>query len=648
MATTDLTKDSAEVQIRNIGGIDETTVSLEPGVNVLTGRNATNRTSFLRAIMGTLGSDDLSLKADADEGEMSLSVGGDTYTRTLTRQKGTVATAGDPYLDDSEFADLFAFLLESNEARQTVARGNNLRNLIMRPVDTKAIEAEVSHLVTKREELKNELDELESLKSKLPGFEEERTKLQEQISEKEAELETTEEELDSIDGDIKETRAEKAELEEKLQALQKERSEFDDVRYDLETERESMEALRAEREELEAELDSLPKIPTDNIEDLDSEIRQLRDRKQNLEAEINSLQSAIGFNEDIFEEDDQDVFDVLGNNDTDSQLTDQLLDNGEVTCWTCGSTVDSEQIETTIEHLREFSQQKLGQVNDIDKDISELREERRELEQAQRKRDQLDRQRLQLDREISESKETIERLRERRETLTEEIETIEATVEEREEEDYGEILDLQREANQLEYELGRLEADLNDVNEEIASIEDRLAKEEDIKTQLEEIQTEIKELRTRIERLEQDTIKQFNEHMDAVLELLEYENLDRIWLERVEREVREGRKKVTKVDFELHIIRSKHEGTAYEDTVDHLSESEREVVGLVFALAGYLAHEVYEQVPFMLLDSLEAIDAERIATLIDYFNDYAEYLIVALLPEDAAALPETYERVTNI
>ncbi len=86
----------------------------------------------------------------------------------------------------------------------------------------------------------------------------------------------------------------------------------------------------------------------------------------------------------------------------------------------------------------------------------------------------------------------------------------------------------------------------------------------------------------------------------------------------------------------------------YEDTVDNISESEREVVGLVFALAGYLAHEVYEQVPFMLLDSLEAIDAERIATLIDYFGDYAEYLIAALLPEDAAALPEAYERVTSI
>jgi hypothetical protein len=68
----------------------------------------------------------------------------------------------------------------------------------------------------------------------------------------------------------------------------------------------------------------------------------------------------------------------------------------------------------------------------------------------------------------------------------------------------------------------------------------------------------------------------------------------------------------------------------------------------VFALAGYLAHEVYEEVPFMLLDSLEAIDSERIATLVEYLSEYADYLVVALLPEDASALDDAYTRITDI
>ena len=72
------------------------------------------------------------------------------------------------------------------------------------------------------------------------------------------------------------------------------------------------------------------------------------------------------------------------------------------------------------------------------------------------------------------------------------------------------------------------------------------------------------------------------------------------------------------------------------------------MTGLVFALAGYLAHEVYETVPFMLLDSLEAIDADRIAALVEYVEGFSEYLVVALLPGDAAALSDEYRRVSNI
>jgi recombinational DNA repair ATPase RecF len=38
---------AAELDVQNIGGIDETSVVFEPGVSVLAGRNATNRTSLL-------------------------------------------------------------------------------------------------------------------------------------------------------------------------------------------------------------------------------------------------------------------------------------------------------------------------------------------------------------------------------------------------------------------------------------------------------------------------------------------------------------------------------------------------------------------------------------------------------------------------
>lgn len=71
------------------------------------------------------------------------------------------------------------------------------------------------------------------------------------------------------------------------------------------------------------------------------------------------------------------------------------------------------------------------------------------------------------------------------------------------------------------------------------------------------------------------------------------------------------------------------------------------MLGLVFALSGYLVY-VAEQVPFMLLHSLEPLAADRIATLVDYLAEQAENLVVALPPVDAAAVDSPYHRITNI
>lgn len=54
---------------------------------------------------------------------------------------------------------------------------------------------------------------------------------------------------------------------------------------------------------------------------------------------------------------------------------------------------------------------------------------------------------------------------------------------------------------------------------------------------------------------------------------------------------------------------------------------------------------MYEDGPFVVLDSLESIDADRITALLDYVADYAPYLVVALLPEDADVVDIDHERI---
>jgi len=639
--------DRAALQVKNVGGIRETTVDLSPGVTVLVGRNATNRTSFLQAVMAALGSENVSIRGDADEAEVELALGDETYVRRLRRRANGVAGSGEPYLDDPALADLFAFLLESNEARRAVAVGADLREVIMGPVDTEAIQAEIDSRVERRESLESELEEIEDLKGKLPALEAERADLRTRIEEKKAELEAKEAELAAADADVDETREEQSELDDKLEALRSKRSTLDDVRYELETEQETLAATARDEREVQEELTGLPEVPTEEVDELESEIRRLREERQRVETEVNELQSVINFNEKMLDSSGSTAFEGLADADA-ADVTGQLLGDDEVACWTCGSRVGRDQIEATLGQLRERSRTKVEEANELEREIDALRDEKDELERARRERERLNRRLTAIEDEREEIEERIGRLRERRERLTDEVETLQADVEELESEDYSAVLDLHREANELEYELGKLENDFERVDDNVREIESRIADQDDIERRREEASEEIASLRTKIERIERDAVAEFNEHMDDVLELLDYANLDRIWIEQVQREVREGRRKVTKSAFELHVVRTSESGAAYEDTVDHLSESEREVTGLVFALAGYLAHEVYEAVPFVLLDSLEAIDSERIAKLVAYLDDYASYLLVALLPEDAAALPDEYERITEI
>ena len=637
------------LDVENIGGIEQTTVEFSPGITVLAGRNATNRTSLLQAVMAGLGSTHVSLKGDADSGSVSLAVGDETYTRTLTRQGDTVQFGGDPYLDDPELADLFAFLLESNEARRTVALGQDLREIIMQPVDADAIKAEIRQLQAERDDVDDRIEERKRRKEKLPTLEEDRTSLETEIAEKREELAAKREELDGLSADASEARSEQSELDEKMQTLQAKRSSLDTTEFRLDSERESLESLEAEQSELEAEYDELAEQETEDIDRIEAEISRLRETRQRLGSELSKLQNVIQFNEEMLDGASTDIAAALRGEADDGAVTDQLLnDSSEVVCWTCGTDVDVEKIENTLDRLRDLRQSKYAEQTDIEDELSELKAEKSQLESTEQRRETLERRLADINAEIEQRESKIDDLEAEHAALESEISRIKDEIEELEEQDRSEVLDVHREVNELELELDRLEDERESIAEQIEEIESATDELTALRDRREQLTEQLEELRTRIERIETEAIEAFNDHMQTVLELLDYDNLDRIWVERVETETKQGRRKVETTEFRLHIVRSTEDGVTYEDDFEHLSESEREVTGLVFALAGYLAHDVYETVPFILLDSLEAIDSERIATLVDYMHDYAEYLVVALLPEDAAALDDDYERVADI
>ncbi|MFB1064573.1 archaea-specific SMC-related protein [Natrinema sp. H-ect4] len=619
-----------------MGGIDSCAIEFQSGVNLLTGRNATNRTSLLRAVTGVLGGTSATLKSDADEGHVTLTIGDREYSRRYNRTETGVQVTGEPYEENSELIDLFISLLENNPARLAVERGDDLRELIMRPVDTTEIEQRIQRLQRERDELTDTVNRVERRSKQLPALEEQRQTLTAELESLEAEIESLRSAVTQYEADA-EMAEEAEELVDKLDERRKERSELTD-QIDLMTA--EIEALRERPEELRAERDELPEHSQADLETVQDELRSVRNRKRDLENTAADLSAIVEFNEDILSDSISNLPEESASDDPVAELAPEA--DQEVTCWTCGNRAERGAIADRLENLRNVVTEKRTESTELESRITELEHEQEAIRAAIEDRTELDRKLDDIERKLEAKVERKESLEEEAEAVRETISELETNVADTEELRDSDLLETYERISELQYEQGQTQQELASVEDEIEEIES-LPDKSTLQEQLDEIRQELNYERGRVAELESESVSKFNEHMDEVLDILNYRNISRVWIERKEAESGSHGSDST---FDLHLVRESDTGSVYEDTVANLSESEREVIGLIVALAGYLVHEVYQHVPFMLLDSLEAIDSDRIADLIDYFSEYAPYLIVALLPEDASGITDKYTQIT--
>lgn len=628
------------VSVRNMGGIDTTEVSLKPGLTLFTGPNATNRTSLLRAIGDVLGGAEASLKTDAQEGAVEMVLGGsegeETYACRYERSGGAVSGDRTPYSDESEYVDLFVSLLETNRARQAVERadGADLREVIMEPVDTDDIQRQIRSRNQERQDIVDRLEDIERARDELPTKEEQRNALREELNEIEDEIETVEAEIDQHQADVEEAEAAEA-LVDELDDL---RDRELDIQDKIDSKERILETLRENRDEVEDELDGLS-VDDDELESVEAELDQLQRREQSLTNQMGDLRGVIDFNEDLLEQDGSALPGTSDDEEAESKDPTAALDpmSETVECWTCGSQVERQVIHDRVDELRDRREQLGNERSDVEQRRVETQAEYKKLREAEKEQTTLERRLRERNSEIETAEEEIESLTEDLEDVRDEIEDLEDEIEETEELRESDLLETYRQLSDLEYERGQTQRELENATDEIERLDSLANEREQLEAQRAEVTDELSSLRTRIEDLERAAIESFNEEMETILDLLEYGNIERVWIER---KSDSGSSSTSTSEFELHVIRATEDETVYEDTIATLSESEREVIGLVFALAGYLAHDVHEDIPFILLDSLEAIDAVRLARLVKHFSEQATYVVAALLPEDARELDE--------
>ena len=622
------------VRVRNIGGISEGEVTLSPGVTLLSGENASNKSSFLHALSAVLGGNDPKLKSDADGGYVKLKTDDNDYYVDLTAQNGrSVVSDADRVSDLNQLCELFVALGETNPVRRAIVNDDDLYDLLMKPIDTEEIESEIDRLKARKDDIDSRLKKIDRIEDRLPTLRTKANSLQGEIRDVEESLEAKRKVIEE-----RETGGETDEGEQILEKLKQKRTERETIRDRIRTQEEALASLRADLDETSEKLiDIQGSDETQDLDEIETEIEQLHHQKQQLTTTINTLSPIVEMNGQLLD-DEADIPNQMKSDDIISELdpTSQTI-----TCWTCGNTVERLEIAEQVRVVKEILEEKRDQQRAITDRIKSLESRKRQFEEQREKREQLIDRKQSIKEEIARREQQLEGLEDDRSSLQSEIEKLQTKAEEIDGED-DELVELHGDVSNLEYKRGQLENELDDVETEIERVESERAKRDDLEAERESVYEQLQEQRSRIETIERDLVSAFNESMQHVIDELKYENIERVWIERLTDTT--GRS-TSRTDFELHVVRSTADGAAYEDTIDTLSKSEREVVGLVVALAGYIAHDVSSELPIVVIDAVEMLDADRIYGLLTYFEQHADYVVAAVLPEEANELDGTFSSI---
>jgi len=96
--------------------------------------------------------------------------------------------------------------------------------------------------------------------------------------------------------------------------------------------------------------------------------------------------------------------------DGDGDVTARLVEDDEVVCWTCGSEVTADQIDSALESLRSLRETKLGETSDIEDRLDELQSQQREAERQQERRTNLERRLDDVDSEIESRRDRLDEI----------------------------------------------------------------------------------------------------------------------------------------------------------------------------------------------------------------------------------------------
>lgn len=592
------------LEVENVGGIREADRTLSAGITFIQGPNASNKSSFLRAVLFALGARHVPIRSGAEQASVRLAIGDRSVERTARRTDEGLVTDGEPWIEDEPvLLERFAGLLGTNDLRTAVAMNEPVEELLEEPMDLEALEAERAAKLQRKRQLVEELSASEDVDERLAGRERELADRRERLEAIDERLEGLHEQQDEAvaDGDLEDRREERADLRSRERECE---SAVDGLE-------EAIDRLTERRAEIEADLEAAREAGDEtDVAALKREREAIRSDLEETRERLDVLQAVLTANRELL---DSPFAGVLG--------SDAGLVEDDLRCWTCGQATTAADVEATIAELQDLVEADKRRLRETEPEIDDLTERIEQCRDREREIQELEADLEEVDGTLSSRRESLGERRGELADVRDRLADVDAEIEHLETDRQSTNAALTEEIEEARVERRTVARQVDRLESEIESLESTVAERRRKRETVDTITEEIGTLTDRIENLEAELRTVFNDAMDDLIAALDFRDIERVWLDG---------------EFDVVVTREVG-GSVRRDTVEHLAESEREMIGLVLGLAGFVTYEVDDVSPVLLVDSLGAFDAERTRRLVEYFADRTDFLVAAAHPEPDVA-----------
>jgi chromosome segregation ATPase len=478
-----------------------------------------------------------------------------------------------------------------------------VEELLKEPMDVEALEAERAAKLQRKRQLVEELSASEDVDERLAGREREVADRRERLEAIDERLEGLHEQQDEAvaDGDLEDRREERADL----------RSRERECKSAVDGLEEAIDRLTERRAEIEADLEAAREAGDEtDVAALKREREAIRSDLEETRERLDVLQAVLTANRELL---DSPFAGVLG--------SDAGLVEDDLRCWTCGQATTAADVEATIAELQDLVEADKRRLRETEPEIDDLTERIEQCRDREREIQELEADLEEVDGTLSSRRESLGERRGELADVRDRLADVDAEIEHLETDRQSTNAALTEEIEEARVERRTVARQVDRLESEIESLESTVAERRRKRETVDTITEEIGTLTDRIENLEAELQTVFNDAMDDLIAALDFRDIERVWLDG---------------EFDVVVTREVG-GSVRRDTVDHLAESEREMIGLVLGLAGFVTYEVDDVSPVLLVDSLGAFDAERTRRLVEYFADRTDFLVAAAHPEPDVA-----------